>query len=128
MLRQRLRFRDSRLAKPASISQNDVRTIRLRIRGPGVAAKHVRNALGRTYDAWFDSRTPVTRTQFWALLLLGGTLITSGMTVLLKMLSKYPLATLDAPSAIILVIPVGIVGAIIAFGVLHIRRAFAGRP
>jgi hypothetical protein len=93
-----------------------------------VAAKHVRNALARTYDAWFDSRTPVTRTQFWGQLLLGGTLISSGMTVLLMVLSKYPVATLDAPTAIILVIPVGIFVAIVAFGVLHIRRGFAGRP
>jgi len=94
-----------------------------------VAAKHVRNALGKTYDAWFGSRTPVTRTQFWGLLLLGGTLITSGMTVLLTVLSKFPLATLDAPTAIIAVLPAALIsGGIIAFGVLHIRRAFAGRP
>ena len=58
-----------------------------------MAAKHVHDALGRAYDAWFGSRTPVTGTQFWGLLLLGGTLIAGGLTVLLTVLSKYPLAT-----------------------------------
>jgi predicted permease len=51
------------------------------------------------------------------------------MTVLLMVLSKHPLATLDAPTAIFAVLPaVVIFGGTIAFGVLNIRRAFAGRP
>ena len=94
-----------------------------------MAVKHVRNALGgKTYDEFFASHSPVTRVQFWGLLLLGGTLITGGLTVLLMVLSQLSLATLDAFDAIILVIPLGVLGAIIALGVLHIKRAFAGRP
>ena len=61
--------------------------------------------------------------------MLGGTLISGGLTVLLKVLSKHPLATSDASTAIIVVLPALVIfGGIIAFGVLHIRRAFAGRP
>lgn len=94
-----------------------------------MAAKHVRNGLRRTYDVWFGSRTPVTGTQFWGLLLLGGTLIAGGLTVLLTVLSKYPPATWDASTAIIVLLPATVVfGGTIAFGVLHIRRAFTGRP
>jgi hypothetical protein len=94
-----------------------------------MAAKHVRNASGRTYDAWFGSRSPATRTQFWGLLLVGGTLIAGGLKVLLKVLSKYPLATWDASTAIVVLLPASVIfGGIIAFGVLHIRWAFAGRP
>jgi hypothetical protein len=94
-----------------------------------VAAREVRSVLGRTYDAWFGSRTPVTRTQFWGLLLVGGMLIIAGSSVLLIVLSKNPIAKWDASTLIFVVLPAGVIfGGIIAFGVVHIKRAFAGRP
>jgi hypothetical protein len=82
---------------------------------------------GKSYDEFFAARSAVTRIQFWGLVLVGGSLITTGFALLAMILLKLSPDPLDAGFAIIwLFLPVGICGAIIYFGVLHIKRALVG--
>jgi hypothetical protein len=81
----------------------------------------------RTYDKFFASRSPVSVVQFWGLMILGGNLIAAGLGLLALFLLKISKESLDAFGMIMFLIPTGICGAIIWLGILHIRRAFAGR-
>jgi hypothetical protein len=80
---------------------------------------------GQTYDEFFSSKSPVSRLQFAGLLVLGGALVTCGVSLVVMILSNFPFASLDFTAAIILVACLCVPIAIIYFGVLHIRRAFA---
>jgi hypothetical protein len=83
---------------------------------------------GRTYDEWFCARSPVSPVQFAGLLILGIALIVCGVYLLVLLVSRFPPSSLDPTTTVILLIPFGVCFAIIYFGVLHVRRAFAGRP
>jgi uncharacterized membrane protein YhaH (DUF805 family) len=82
---------------------------------------------GRSYDEFFASRSRVSRLQFWGLVLLGISLIAIGLGLLTMIVSKLNLKSLDGLGIIVLIIAVVIDGGIVTFGVLHIRRALAGR-
>jgi hypothetical protein len=86
-----------------------------------------RRIFTKSYDEWFASHAPVTRVQFWGLLLLGIMLIAGGLSVLVLMWSKGLSERLDA--FVILVLSVVSIPSIamIYFGGMHIKRALAGR-
>ena len=82
---------------------------------------------GKTYDEWFSARSPANPVQFAGLLVLGVALIGCGAYLLALIFSRFPLSSLDPTTTVILLIPFCVCFAIIYFGVLHIKRAFAGR-
>ena len=82
---------------------------------------------GKSYDEFFASHSPVNRLQFWGFVLLGGGFIATGLALLAIVLSRFSFKSLDALAMIVLLVPCGISGAIICFGVLHIKRALVGR-
>jgi hypothetical protein len=83
--------------------------------------------LGRTYDEWFSAGSPVSPLQFAGLLVLGVALIACGVSLLVTLVSRFPPSSLDPTTTVILLFPFCVCFAIIYFGVLHVRRAFAGR-
>lgn len=90
--------------------------------------KFIRRTFGKSYDEWFAARTPTTRVQFLGLLLLGGMLIAGGLSVLVLMWSKVLSDPLLDGFVIVLLSLCSVPGlAVIYFGVLHIKRALAGR-
>jgi hypothetical protein len=93
-----------------------------------LAVKFVRRTFGKSYDEWFAARTPATRVQFLGLLLLGATIVASGLTVLALIWSKAFSDPLLGGFVIaissICSIPALVV---VYFGVLHIKRALARR-
>ena len=77
---------------------------------------------GRTYDQFFDSRSPVTKVQFVGLLLLGGSLIVGGSVVLVMFLSElWPLSFAKLVDALLSLL---VFGSIVCFGAAHVRWAF----
>jgi len=87
----------------------------------------VRMLLTRTYDEFFASRTPVTNSQFAGLILLGGALILSGVVLFTAIVSRLSGASWGGVEAGVLLFALVICGAIVCFGILHFKRAFAGR-
>jgi len=82
---------------------------------------------GKSYDQFFSTCSPVTRNQFWGLVLLGASLIMCGLGLLATVLSRFSFQSMDGLEVVALLFPFAICGAIIYFGVLHIKRAFAGK-
>ena len=89
--------------------------------------KHVRKPLrGKSYDEWFASHSPVTRVQFCGLILLGGMLMASGVTLLVVTWLKVSSESLDVFAiAVLSVLSIPSI-AIAYFGFTHIKRALSG--
>ena len=92
----------------------------------GAAVKY-RRMFGKSYDEWFASHAPVTRIQFWGLLLLGIMLIAAGLSLLVLIWSKAMSNQVD----VFVILGLSIISipsvAAIYFGGMHIKRALAGR-
>lgn len=90
--------------------------------------RFVRRTFGKSYDEWFAASTPATRVQFLGLLLLGTTIVASGLTVLVLIWSKaFSDPLLDGfLIAVFFVCSIPAL-AVVYFGVLHIKRALARR-
>jgi hypothetical protein len=82
---------------------------------------------GRTYDQFFASKSRVVGVQFWGLILLGGSLLLLAATLMVRALGYVSRSRLGIGEVILLFVILAIAGPIAAFGMLHIRRAFAGR-
>lgn len=79
-----------------------------------------------SYDRFLVARTVPTRVQFWGFLILGASLVVTGFALLLMFVSRFSLKTISALDVLTLMIPLGICGAIVYFGLLHIKRALVG--
>jgi cytochrome b subunit of formate dehydrogenase len=77
---------------------------------------------GRTYDEFFDSRSPVSKVQFWGLILLGGGLMVSGAVILMMLLSA--LRPISFTKLIVVIISSALWILFIYFGLAHVKRAF----
>lgn len=89
--------------------------------------RHYRRLFERkSYDEFFAARSRVSRLQFWGLVVLGGWLIATGLTVLIYIVTMVSSEPVDA-FELLLLFPVGICCAIIYLGILHLRRALVGR-
>jgi hypothetical protein len=80
-----------------------------------------------SYDKFFAGRFRVTGLQFWGLILLGMSFVSGGCFLLVMMVWKVSADPWDGWKVIILFVPAAIFCSIIYFGILHIKRAFAGR-
>jgi len=78
-------------------------------------------------DEFFAAHSRVTRLQFWGLILLGESFVTGGCGLFVMMVRKVSPDPLDVSKVIFLSVPTAIFGSIVYFGILHIKRAFAGR-
>jgi hypothetical protein len=84
--------------------------------------------LGKTYDEFFASKSRVGGIQFWGLILLGTSLATGAISVVVFTLVKLSRFRSPGPAeAIMLLIVLAICVPIAVFGAAYIRRALAGR-
>lgn len=81
----------------------------------------------KSYDEFFASKLPVTSVQFFGLVLLGGGLIASGVTLFVLALLKISPELRNVSGVVVLLVPTVISAGIVYLGLMHIRRAFAGR-
>ena len=81
----------------------------------------------QSYDNFFMSDLPVTWVQFWGLMILGCSLIASGVSLMLLARSALSKSHFGIFEGAILVLITAMAGCFIHFGVMHIRRALLGR-
>jgi hypothetical protein len=89
--------------------------------------KRARRDFGQqSYDQFFTANSRVTTVQFLGLLVLGGSLIAAGVSVLLIVLSHSG-SSVGVFEGLVLLFVFGICASVVYFGVMHLKRAFAGR-
>jgi hypothetical protein len=81
----------------------------------------------QTYDQFFISTSPTTTIQFWGLVVLGGSLIAAGLSLLFMVLSKFSGAPFGTFEGLVLLFVLGICASFVYLGVVHLKRAFVGR-
>jgi hypothetical protein len=86
------------------------------------------NRLGHgTYDQFFTSGSRPTPIQFWGLVVLGGTLIAGGVSLLFTVLTKLAGASSGPFAGMVFLIVAGISASFVYFGAMHLKRAFVGK-
>ena len=80
----------------------------------------------RRFDGTLYSHSRVTKAQSWGLIILGTNLTAGGIIALAFIVSRAAIAR-GALDRIALIITVLIFGAIVAFGLLILKRAYSGR-
>jgi hypothetical protein len=78
--------------------------------------------LTSSYDAFFKSRSPVSRLHFIGLCLIGGNLILGGTTILCMLVAA--LWPLSISKVLVFFLSSMLYALIVYFGLLHLRRAF----
>jgi hypothetical protein len=81
----------------------------------------------RSYDQFFMAHSRATTVQFLGLVILGGSLIAIGASLLLTILSHLSGSPVGFFEGLVLLLVLGICAAFVYFGVMHLRRAFVGR-
>jgi cytochrome b subunit of formate dehydrogenase len=86
-----------------------------------------RTLRGKNYDEFLVERSRVPPLQFWGLVLLGVSLIITGIGMMMLFVLRVSSGPFDSIRAFALLFPAAICAGIIYLGVLHVRRALAGR-
>ena len=81
----------------------------------------------RTYDEFFVGATRVTTVQFCGLLILGVSLIGIGFTIAFAIIPRFAGTSPGFFEGLVLFLVLGISGSFVYLGIMHLRRAFAGR-
>jgi hypothetical protein len=88
--------------------------------------KRGRRDLG-AYDHFFMAHSRTTTVQFWGLVVLGVSLIAIGVSLLLTIMSHFSGSPAGLFEGLVLLLVLGICASLVYFGVMHLKRAFAGR-